>query len=100
MVQRYKGAYNFNQNLRSAISACGTFLFNSGGDTKIHCWNIDTGDKVDTINLSYLKPVRDIDFHPYDNMIAFCSFDSNAPVTMFHFNSESRLYNAIKRNNV
>lgn len=92
MVQRYKGTYNFSQNLKSTVTPCGTFLFNCGSDTKVYCWNINSGDQLATasINLNYLKPARDIDFHPYDNFIAFCCYDSNAPVYMFKFNSESK----------
>ena len=79
-----------NQNLNSTITPCGTFLFNSGADTKISCWNIDTGDQITTasITLNYLKPARDIDFHPYDNLIAFCSYDTNAPIYVFKYSSE------------
>ena len=91
---RYKCGFNLNQNLKSTISPCGTFLFNSGADTKIYCWNIDTGDEITTasIPLNYLKPARDIDFHPFDNLIAFCAFDTSAPVYVFKYNSESRIF--------
>ncbi|CAF0887332.1 unnamed protein product [Brachionus calyciflorus] len=88
VVQRYKGTYSFSQNLKSAISPCGTFLFNSGSDTKIHCWNINNGDQLETISLNYIKPSRDIDFHPYDNYIAFCSYDTNSPIYVFKHNPE------------
>ena len=90
VVQRYKGAFNFNQNLKSTITPCGTFLFSSGADTKIYCWNIDSGEQVTTasINLNYMKPARDICFHPFDNMIALCSFDTHAPVYIFKYNAE------------
>ena len=51
---------------------------------------MDTGDQITTasISLNYLKPARDIDFHPYDNLIAFCSYDTNAPVYVFKYSSE------------
>ena len=89
-MQRYKTSFNLNQNLNSAITPCGTFLFNSCADTKISAWNVDTGDQITTasISLNYLKPARDIDFHPYDNLIAFCSYDTNAPIYVFKYSSE------------
>ena len=91
---RYKGSYSFVQNLKSAMSPCGTFLFSCGADTKINCWNVGTGDQVTTatINCNYIKPARDINFHPYDNFIAFCSFETNASVFVFKFNSDSNLF--------
>ncbi|RNA40529.1 jouberin isoform X2 [Brachionus plicatilis] len=88
IVQHFKGMFNLNQNLRSCISPCGTFLFNSGGDTNIYCWNINTGDQLETITLNYVKPARDIDFHPYDNYMVFCCNDSNAPVFIYKHNPE------------
>ncbi len=95
---RYKGTYSFVQNLKSSLTPCGTFIFSCGADTKIYCWNVSTGDQVATasINLNYIKPVRDINFHPYDHMIAFCSFETNAPVYVFKFNPESENFFFIK----
>ena len=29
-----------------------------------------------------------MDFHPYDNLIAFCCYDTNAPIFIFKYNSE------------
>ena len=90
---RYKGTYSFVQNLKSAMTPCGTFIFSCGVDTKIYCWNVATGDQVATasIQLNYIKPVRDINFHPYDNFIAFCSFEPNASAYIFKFNPESNI---------
>ncbi len=76
------------------MSPCGTFLFSCSADTKIQCWNIDTGDQVNStgISLDYMKPTRDIDFHPYDNMIAMCSFDTHSPIYVFSYNPDSKTY--------
>ena len=94
VVKRYKSSYNFSQNIKSAMTPCGTFLFCSGVDAKVYCWNIDTGDQVtkSSINLDYMKPARDIDFHPYDNMIALCSFDTYSPIYVFSYNSDSKAF--------
>ena len=95
VVQRYKGAFNFNQNLRSTMSPCGTFVFSSGADTKLYCWNIDSGEQVTTasLTLNYIKPARDMCFHPFENMIAICSYDLHAPAYTFIYNSESKISN-------
>lgn len=99
VVQRYKGTFSFTQNLKSAISPCGTFLFNSGSDTKIYCWNIITGDLVaNPIVLNYMKPARDIDFHPYDNYIAFCSYETRAPIYVYKYNPKSKIYPILRLN--
>lgn len=89
VVQHFNGQFNLSQNNRSCISPCGTFLFNSGNDTKVYCWNINTGDQIDTITLNYAKSVRDMDFHPYDNYLVFCCNDLNAPVLIYKHNPES-----------
>ena len=90
VVQRYKTSFNLNQNSNSAMTPCGTFLFNSSADTKISCWNVDTADQITSasILLNYLHPARDMDFHPYDNLIAFCCYDTNAPIYVFKYDSE------------
>ena len=94
VVKRYKSTYNFNQNIKSTMTPCGTFLFSSGADTKIYCWNIDTGDQVAPTNLSvdYLKPARDLDFHPFDNMMAVCSFEHHSPIYVLNYNSDSNFW--------
>lgn len=93
IVKTYKSSFNFTQNINSALTPCGSFLFSSGVDTKINCWNVDSGDQVpvSNINLNYLKPARDIDFHPFDNLIVFCSFDTYSPIYVFKYNSDSNI---------
>jgi hypothetical protein len=78
--------------MRSSITPCGTFVFTPGADTKSYCWNIETGDLVTPtgINLNYLKPARDLHYHPFDHMIAYCSYGSHAPVYVFKYNKESK----------
>lgn len=89
---RYKGSYTFSQNLKSAMTPCGTFLFCCGADTSICCWNVALGEQITTarLHLDFIKPARDISFHPYDNFIAFCSQESGAPVYVYAFNADSK----------
>ena len=42
------------------------------------------GDLVKVYNeLGYTAAVSDIDFHPHDNIVAFCSFGQNHPVILY-----------------
>ena len=91
-MQRYKGAYSTaNQQVRATMSPCGTFLFTSSADMRMHCWNVDTGDELTTasIELNYMRAARDIAFHPHEHLMAFCSHDTHAPILIFTYNPES-----------
>jgi WD40 repeat protein len=45
-----------------------------------------SGDLVKVYNeLGYTAAVSDIDFHPHDNIIAFCSFGQNHPLILYQF---------------
>ena len=92
IIKSYKSSFNFTQNVKSTITPCGSFLFSSGVDTNIYCWNIDSGDQVPVLNISlnYLKPARDIDFHPFDNLIVFCSYDVHSPIYVYKYNPDSK----------
>ncbi len=79
----------FNEFMRSSMTPCGTFLFATAIDTCVNCWNIETGDLVITNNmdLNYLRPPRDINYHPYDHMIAFASYGTHSPIFIFNYDS-------------
>jgi hypothetical protein len=72
------------------MTPCGTFVFASAVDTRVYCWNVETGDLVITNNmdLNYLKPPRDIHYHPYDHMIAFASYGPHSPVFIFNYDGD------------
>ena len=43
-----------------------------------------SGDLLKVYNeLGYTAAVSDVDFHPHDNIIAFCSFGQNHPVLLY-----------------
>jgi len=51
-------------------------------------WNIFvvTGDLVYTyFSLRYHNPVTDVAFHPFDNMVAFCSYGESHLVKMYTY---------------
>ena len=93
MITRYEGGLTFNEFIRSSITPCGTFLFTSGADTKAYAWNVETGDLITTIgiNLNYLKQARDAHYHPFDHMIAFCSYGPHSPIYVFKYDIDSKL---------
>ena len=52
-----------------------------------------TGDLVATYNdLGYKYPVCDVDYHPYDHMVAFCSRGEGQPVIIYTYDSKGELY--------
>ncbi|XP_028402688.1 jouberin-like [Dendronephthya gigantea] len=84
MMTRYIGANNFKEHVRSTMSTCGSFVFSGSEDGLVYVWDTETGDLVKVYNeLGYTAAVSDIDFHPHDNIIAFCSFGQNHPVVLY-----------------
>ena len=51
-----------------------------------------TGDPVYQYNdLGYTNSVSDVDFHPQDNIVVFCSFGVGHPVLVYVFDIEGKL---------
>nr|XP_006825179.1 PREDICTED: jouberin-like [Saccoglossus kowalevskii] len=89
IMQRYLGALNFREQLKSSLSACGTFVFSGSEDYQAYVWNTDTGDQVAIYSdLGYTNPVSDVAYHPFDHMIAFCSFGENHPVQIYNYDAK------------
>ena len=42
-------------------------------------------------DLGFTAAVSDIDFHPHDNIVVFCSFGQNHPVILYHFKHSGEL---------
>lgn len=42
-MQRYLGASNFKEHIRSTLSACGTFVISGSEDGYAYVWNTETG---------------------------------------------------------
>ncbi|CAB4020711.1 jouberin isoform X1 [Paramuricea clavata] len=86
MMTRYIGANNFKEHVRSTMSTCGSFVFSGSEDGLVYVWDTETGDLVKVYNeLGYTAAVSDIDFHPHDNIVAFCSFGQNHPLILYQF---------------
>ena len=85
-MQRYIGALNFREHIRSTITPCGSFVFSGSEDNCSYVWNSDTGDQVAMYSeLGFKTPVCDVAFHPFDHMVAFCSFGEIHPVLVYKF---------------
>ncbi|XP_071837615.1 jouberin-like isoform X2 [Apostichopus japonicus] len=98
IMQRYVGALNFREHLRSTLSACGSFVFCGSEDGQAYVWNTDTGDQVASYTtLGYQFPVCDITYHPYDHMVAFCSRGESHPVQIFIYDSKYPQLNYLSR---
>lgn len=41
-------------------------------------------------SLTYENAVSDVDFHPLDHMIVFCSFGNNQPVLVYKYDSKGK----------
>ena len=52
-----------------------------------------SGDLVSVYtSLGYHHAVSDVQFHPLDHIIAFCSFGDSHPVLVFHYDPKGLLY--------
>ncbi|KAG7465735.1 hypothetical protein MATL_G00156670 [Megalops atlanticus] len=83
-VKKYTGATNYRERIHSTFSPCGSFLFSGSEDGMAYVWNAETGDQVAVYSeLCYPTPLRDVAFHPHENMVAFCAFGQNQPVHVY-----------------
>ncbi|XP_015754781.1 PREDICTED: jouberin-like, partial [Acropora digitifera] len=86
IMQRYLGASNFKEHIRSTLSACGTFVISGSEDGYAYVWNTETGDLVSVYtSLRYHHAVSDVQFHPLDHIVAFASFGDSHPVLLYHY---------------
>ncbi|CAH2250341.1 jouberin isoform X1 [Pelobates cultripes] len=83
-AKKYIGATNYREKIHSSFTPCGTFVFAGSEDGIVYVWNTETGDQVAKYSeLSYTAPIRDVAFHPHENMVAFCAFGQNQPILVY-----------------
>ncbi|XP_057345232.1 jouberin isoform X3 [Manis pentadactyla] len=83
-ARKFVGAANYREKIHSTLTPCGTFLFAGSEDGIVYVWNPETGDQVAMYSdLPFKSPIRDISYHPLENMVAFCAFGQNEPILLY-----------------
>ncbi|XP_054991598.1 jouberin isoform X2 [Sorex araneus] len=83
-ARKFVGAANYREKIHSTLTPCGTFLFAGSEDGIVYVWNPETGEQVAMYSdLPVKSPIRDISFHPLENMVAFCAFGQNEPILLY-----------------
>ncbi|XP_030665577.1 jouberin isoform X1 [Nomascus leucogenys] len=84
VARKFVGAANYREKIHSTLTPCGTFLFAGSEDGIVYVWNPETGEQVAMYSdLPFKSPVRDISYHPFENMVAFCAFGQNEPILLY-----------------
>ncbi|XP_078609281.1 jouberin-like isoform X5 [Branchiostoma floridae x Branchiostoma japonicum] len=90
IMQRYHGALNNRQQVRSTLTPCGSFVIAGSEDSCAYVWNAETGDKVAVYReLGYQNTVCGLDFHPHDHMVAFCCYGDNNPILIYTYDQKA-----------
>jgi hypothetical protein len=82
--RRYAGIFNLQDRIRSTFSSCGSLVFSGSEDGQVNCWHTYNGNLIYSFkSLHYTQPVLDIQFHPFDNLLAMCSIGPLHQVYVF-----------------
>jgi hypothetical protein len=72
--RRYIGVFNLQDRIRSTFSSCGSLVFSGSEDGHVNCWHTYNGNLIYSFkSLNYTQTVLDVQFHPFDNLLAMCS---------------------------
>ncbi|XP_023567942.1 jouberin isoform X2 [Octodon degus] len=101
-ARKFLGAANYREKIHSTLTPCGTYLFAGSEDGRVYVWNPETGEQVAMYSdLPFKSPIRDIAYHPFENMVAFCAFGQNEPILLYIYDFSAqqeaemfRCYNA------
>ncbi|XP_063089053.1 jouberin isoform X2 [Cavia porcellus] len=101
-ARKFLGAANYREKIHSTLTPCGTYLFAGSEDGRVYVWNPETGEQVAVYSdLPFKSPIRDISYHPFENMVAFCAFGQNEPILLYIYDFSAqqeaemfRCYNA------
>lgn len=82
--RRYAGTFNLQDRIRSTFSCCGSLVFSGSEDGQVNCWHTYNGNLIYSYrSLNYTHPVLDLQFHPFDNLLAMCSIGPLHQVYVF-----------------
>ncbi|UJR37055.1 hypothetical protein I4U23_029760 [Adineta vaga] len=82
--RRYVGSFNLQDRIRSTFSSCGSLVFAGSEDGQVHCWHTYNGNLLYSYKyINYTQPVVDIQFHPFDNLVAMCAIGPLHQVYVF-----------------
>jgi WD40 repeat protein len=82
--RRYNGVFNLQDRIRSTFSSCGSLVFSGSEDGQVNCWHTYNGNLIYSFkSLNYTQPVLDLQFHPFDNLLAMCSIGPLHQVYVF-----------------
>lgn len=85
-MKSFTGAINQRQLIKPAITPCGNFVFAGSEDGKVYVWNAHTQDQVAVYsNLGFSNTIHDVEYHPHEHMVAFCSFAEYLSVVIYQF---------------
>ncbi|XP_012982756.1 jouberin isoform X3 [Mesocricetus auratus] len=83
-ARKFVGAANYREKIHSTLTPCGSFLFSGSEDGIVYVWNPETGEQVAMYSdLPFKSTIRDISYHPFENMVAFCAFGQSEPVLLY-----------------
>lgn len=83
-ARKFVGAANYREKIHSTLTPCGTFLFSGSEDGIVYVWNPETGEQVAMYSdLPFKSTIRDLAYHPFENMVAFCAFGQSEPVLLY-----------------
>ncbi|XP_040821563.1 jouberin [Ochotona curzoniae] len=84
VARKFVGAANYREKIHSTLTPCGSFLFAGSEDGVVYVWDPETGEQVAVYSdLPFKAPIRDISYHPFENMVAFCAFGQNEPILLY-----------------
>ncbi|XP_012384500.2 jouberin isoform X2 [Dasypus novemcinctus] len=85
-ARKFVGAANYREKIHSTLTPCGSFLFAGSEDGIVYVWNPETGEQVAMYSdLPFKSPIRDISYHPLENMVAFCAFGQDEPILLYTY---------------
>ncbi|XP_028633192.1 jouberin isoform X1 [Grammomys surdaster] len=83
-ARKFVGAANYREKIHSTLTPCGTLLFSGSEDGIVYVWNPETGEQVAMYSdLPFKSTIRDISYHPLENMVAFCAFGQSEPILLY-----------------